>query len=87
VFILEETPFDTLDFASEKIGLGGRMAIDATTKIYPETDHEWGEVLESDPDVANKVTQRWADYGLGDLNLQEVDPNLFGYDIPWASVD
>ena len=82
VFILEETPFDTLDFASEKIGLGGRMAIDATTKVYPETDHEWGEVLESDPDVASKVTERWTDYGLGDLNLQEVDPNLFGYDIP-----
>ena len=34
VFILPETPFDTLDFASEKIGLGGRMGIDATTKIY-----------------------------------------------------
>ena len=82
VFILEETPFDTLDFASEKVGLGGRMAIDATTKVYPETDHEWGEVLESDPNMAQKVTDRWAEYGLGDIAFQEVDPNLFGYDIP-----
>jgi 4-hydroxy-3-polyprenylbenzoate decarboxylase len=49
VFILPNTPFDTLDFASEKIGLGGRMGIDATTKIPPETDHEWGSPLESDP--------------------------------------
>jgi 3-polyprenyl-4-hydroxybenzoate decarboxylase len=43
VFILPNTPFDTLDFASEKIGLGGRMGIDATTKMPPETDHEWGK--------------------------------------------
>jgi 4-hydroxy-3-polyprenylbenzoate decarboxylase len=81
VFILPETPFDTLDFASQKIGLGGRMGIDATTKIPPETNHEWGEPLESDPDVAAMVTRRWAEYGLADLNLTEVDPNLFGYDL------
>lgn len=81
VFILPETPFDTLDFASQKIGLGGRMGIDATTKIPPETNHEWGEPLESDPDVAAMVTRRWAEYGLADLNLTEVDSNLFGYDL------
>ncbi|MBE9115403.1 UbiD family decarboxylase [Lusitaniella coriacea LEGE 07157] len=81
VFILPDTPFDSLDFASQKIGLGGRMGIDATTKIPPETEHEWGEVLESDPDIAAMVERRWAEYGLGDLNLQDVDPNLFGYDM------
>ena len=81
VFILENTPFDTLDFASEKIGLGGRMGIDATTKIPPETNHEWGKPLESDPDVAAMVDRRWAEYGLEDLNLEEVNANLFGYDI------
>ncbi|MGB5970484.1 MAG: UbiD family decarboxylase [Spirulinaceae cyanobacterium] len=81
VFILGETPFDTLDFASQKIGLGGRMGIDATTKIPPETDHEWGEVLESDPDIAEMVERRWAEYGLADLDLDEVNPNLFGYDV------
>jgi 4-hydroxy-3-polyprenylbenzoate decarboxylase len=81
VFILPETPFDTLDFASEKVGLGGRMGIDATTKMYPETDHDWGEVLESDTETAKKVDQRWQEYGLADLNLTEVDPNLFGYEI------
>lgn len=81
VFILPNTPFDSLDFASEKIGLGGRMGIDATTKIYPETEHQWGEVLESDPDTAEMVNRRWAEYGVGDINLTEVDPNLFGYDM------
>jgi 4-hydroxy-3-polyprenylbenzoate decarboxylase len=81
VFILPETPFDTLDFASEKIGLGGRMGIDATTKIPPETEHPWGAALESDPGVAAMVDRRWAEYGLTDLQLAEVDPNLFGYDM------
>jgi 4-hydroxy-3-polyprenylbenzoate decarboxylase len=81
VFILPETPFDTLDFASQKIGLGGRMGIDATTKIPPETDHDWGAPLESDADVAAMVERRWAEYGLADINLTDVDANLFGYNI------
>jgi 4-hydroxy-3-polyprenylbenzoate decarboxylase len=81
VFILPNTPFDTLDFASEKIGLGGRMGIDATTKMPPETEHEWGEVLKSDPDVSQMVDRRWAEYGLDDLMLGEVNPNLFGYEM------
>ncbi|MEM9214281.1 MAG: UbiD family decarboxylase [Cyanobacteria bacterium P01_F01_bin.150] len=81
VFILPDTPFDTLDFASEKLGLGGRMGIDATTKVPPETDHEWGAPLESDQDVAEMVERRWAEYGLADINLTSVDPNLFGYDM------
>lgn len=81
VFILPETPFDSLDFASEKIGLGGRMGIDATTKIPPETDHEWGKPLESDPEMAKTVDQRWEEYGLADISLEEVNANLFGYDL------
>lgn len=83
VFILPNTPFDTLDFASEKIGLGGRMGIDATSKVPPETDHEWGEALESDPTMAARVTQRWAEYGLNDLMPPKggIDPNLFGYEV------
>lgn len=81
VFILPETPFDTLDFASAKIGLGGRMGIDATTKVPPETDHPWGDPLESDPDVAAMVQRRWRDYGLEDVPLDAVNPNLFGYEI------
>lgn len=81
VFILPNTPFDSLDFATEKAGLGGRMGIDATTKVYPESDRAWSEPLESDPNTAAMVDRRWAEYGLADLNLGEVNPNLFGYDI------
>lgn len=81
VFILPDSPFDRLDFATEKPGLGSRMGIDATTKVYPETDRPWSETLKSDPDVAARVERRWAEYGLADLQRGEVDPNLFGYDI------
>ncbi len=81
VFILPETPFDTLDFASQKLGLGGRMGIDATTKIPPEREHDWGKPLESDPEIAAMVDKRWAEYGLADLELGQVDPNLFGYEV------
>jgi len=79
VFILENNPFDSLDFATEKPGLGSRMGIDATTKLYPESDRPWGETLKSDPDVATLCDRRWAEYGLADLKLDEVNPDLFGY--------
>jgi 4-hydroxy-3-polyprenylbenzoate decarboxylase len=82
VFILPHNPFDVLDFATEQPGLGSRMGIDATTKIYPETDRPWSPPLQSDPEMANQVSRRWAEYGLADLDLDEVNPNLFGYDMP-----
>lgn len=81
VFIIPDTPFDKLDFATPKVGLGSRMGIDATTKVYPETEAEWGEQLESDPQVAAMVDRRWAEYGLADIDLNEVNANLFGYNI------
>ncbi|HEY9648753.1 MAG TPA: UbiD family decarboxylase [Chroococcidiopsis sp.] len=81
VFILPNNPFDSLDFATEKPGLGSRMGIDATTKVYPESDRPWSEALQPDPDTAAMVDRRWAEYGLADLNLSDVDPNLFGYDM------
>lgn len=85
VFILPDNPFDTLDYATEKVGLGSRMGIDATTKIYPESDREWGLVLEASPEIKAQVDRRWAEFGLGDVKLSEVNPNLFGYDIRASS--
>jgi len=81
VFILPDNHFDSLDFATERPGLGSRMGIDATTKIYPESDRPWSETLEPDPDTAAMVDRRWAEYGLSDLKMDEVNPNLFGYDV------
>ena len=79
LFVLENTPFDSLDFASEQLGLGGRMAIDATTKIGPEKNHEWGEPLHRPQELENRVSERLEELGLGDLDGQEPDPELFGY--------
>ena len=79
LFVLENTPFDSLDFASERLGLGGRLAIDATAKIGPEKRHPWGEPLQRDAALEARVDQRWQELGLGDLGGSEPDPALFGY--------
>jgi len=79
LLIMENTPFDTLDFASENIGLGGRLAIDATTKIGPEKRHEWGEPLNHSEEMQQRVDSRWNELGLSDIKDKNPDPSLFGY--------
>ena len=59
VVILENTPIDYLDFASPREGLGGKLGLDATTKIGGETDREWGRVLDMDPEVVRRVDELW----------------------------
>jgi len=51
LLVLTDTPIDYLDFASPKPGLGGKLGIDATNKIGPETDRLWGQALAMDPEV------------------------------------
>jgi len=64
---LTDTPIDYLDFASPKSGLGGKLGIDATTKIPPETDREWGVPLAMDPAVVARVDSMWANLGLSGM--------------------
>ncbi len=78
LFVLEDTPFDSLDFASERLGLGGRLAIDATTKVGPEKRHNWGEPLRRETDLEERISARWSELGLDDLGGGEPDPSLFG---------
>ncbi|MFM7229395.1 MAG: UbiD family decarboxylase [Cyanobacteriota bacterium] len=85
LFVLDDTPFDSLDFASERLGLGGRLAIDATTKIGPEKRHDWGEPLARDAALEQSVSARWAELGLADIggdgkggDGSGADPALFG---------
>jgi len=80
LFVLDDTPFDSLDFASERLGLGGRLAIDATTKIGPEKRHDWGEPLARDAALEQRVSARWAELGLADIGGEGAgaDPALFG---------
>jgi 4-hydroxy-3-polyprenylbenzoate decarboxylase len=47
--LVENTPIDYLDFASPEPGLGGKMGIDATHKISPETSRKWGKTATLDP--------------------------------------
>jgi 4-hydroxy-3-polyprenylbenzoate decarboxylase len=61
---IDDTPIDYLDFASLKPGLGGKLGIDATNKIGPETTREWGRVLDMDPDVVARVDGMWRRLGL-----------------------
>ena len=59
VVILENTPIDYLDFASPREGLGGKMGLDATTKIGSETGREWGRVLHMDEETKQRVDALW----------------------------
>jgi 4-hydroxy-3-polyprenylbenzoate decarboxylase len=62
--LLEHTPIDYLDFASPEPGLGSKLGIDATNKWPPETRREWGTKIRMSDDIVERVTARWADYGL-----------------------
>ena len=62
--VIEGTPIDYLDFASPQSGLGGKLGIDATTKIPPETDREWGRKIRMDDDVVAKVDEMWESLGI-----------------------
>jgi len=53
--LVENTPIDYLDFASPKAGLGGKMGIDATNKMKPETDRDWGTVATMDKATIEQV--------------------------------
>jgi 4-hydroxy-3-polyprenylbenzoate decarboxylase len=57
--VIDRTPIDYLDFASPEAGLGGKLGIDATTKIGAETHREWGVVLSMSKDVERRVDALW----------------------------
>jgi 4-hydroxy-3-polyprenylbenzoate decarboxylase len=61
---IADTPIDYLDFASPKPGLGGKLGIDATNKIPPETERDWGRVLAMSPDVVSRVDALWTSLGV-----------------------
>lgn len=65
LMLLKRTPIDYLDFASPEPGLGGKLGIDATTKIGAETHREWGRPLAMSADVSMKVDALWPHLGLG----------------------
>jgi 4-hydroxy-3-polyprenylbenzoate decarboxylase len=68
---LTNTPIDYLDFASPLPGLGGKLGIDATSKIGAETQREWGRVLQRAPDVVARVDALWPALGIDAPRLKE----------------
>jgi 4-hydroxy-3-polyprenylbenzoate decarboxylase len=62
--LVERTPIDYLDFASPESGLGGKIGLDATNKLPPETHREWGEKIRMDEAVVERVSSRWSELGL-----------------------
>jgi 4-hydroxy-3-polyprenylbenzoate decarboxylase len=57
--VVTDTPMDALDFASPQPGLAGKLGIDATVKIGPETSREWGRPLRMSRDIAEQVERRF----------------------------
>jgi 4-hydroxy-3-polyprenylbenzoate decarboxylase len=64
ITVIEQTPIDYLDFASPESGLGSKIGLDATDKLPPETNREWGREIRMDEDVIRAVTEKWASLGL-----------------------
>lgn len=62
--VVGDTPIDYLDFASAQPGLGGKLGLDATTKLGAETTREWGRVLTMSPEVIARVDALWPALGL-----------------------
>src|SRR5437762_4865879 len=62
--LMENTPIDYLDFASPESGLGGKIGLDATGKMPPETRREWGRPIRMAEEIVAEVTSKWASYGL-----------------------
>ena len=64
ITLVEGTPIDYLDFASPVSGLGGKMGLDATNKMPPETDRDWGRKIRMSDDIVEKITNCWDRLGL-----------------------
>ena len=64
ILVTERTAIDYLDFASPESGLGGKIGLDATTKLPPETHRTWGTPIRMNDDVVRTVTERWPRLGL-----------------------
>lgn len=64
ITMIEGTPIDYLDFASPEPSLGGKVGMDATNKIPPETHREWGVKIQMDDEVIEKVSDMWDKLGL-----------------------
>jgi len=64
ITVIANTPIDYLDFASPEAGIGGKIGLDATNKMPPETKRDWGRKLRMSDAIIKEVTAKWSSYGL-----------------------
>ena len=64
ITVIENTPIDYLDFASPEPGLGGKIGLDATTKLPPETKRQWGRPIRMSDEIVELVSEKWPKLGL-----------------------
>jgi 4-hydroxy-3-polyprenylbenzoate decarboxylase len=62
--LITEGPLDHLDHAPTLQFFGGKLGIDATHKGPAEGTREWPPEIEMSLEVRERVTQRWAEYGI-----------------------
>ncbi|WP_290652035.1 4-hydroxy-3-polyprenylbenzoate decarboxylase [Aquisalimonas sp.] len=62
--MVENSPIDSLDFASPVSGLGSKIGFDATNKWKGETSREWGRPIVMDPEIRRQVDARWDELGI-----------------------
>ncbi|MGH3133217.1 MAG: menaquinone biosynthesis decarboxylase [Gaiellaceae bacterium] len=62
--LITEGPLDHLDHAPTLQFYGGKLGIDATAKGPLEGTRPWPEEIVMSHDVREKVTARWAEYGI-----------------------
>jgi len=60
-------PADVLDHAAPALGPPGKLGIDATRKLPEEAGpRPWPDPITPDPEVTDRVTRRWREYGFDD---------------------
>ena len=62
--MIENTPIDYLDFASPVSGLGSIMGLDATNKWPGETQREWGQPIQMQAAIKQRIDELWPQLGL-----------------------
>jgi 4-hydroxy-3-polyprenylbenzoate decarboxylase len=59
-----EGPLDHLDHAPHRQFVGGKLGIDATSKLPEEGARPWPEEIEMSPEIRALVGERWTEYGI-----------------------
>lgn len=70
--MIVDGPVDILDHAAPWEGAGSKMGIDATRKVPGEgTVREWPPRIRMSDEVRERVSRRWAEYGLDGLRADD----------------